>query len=796
MAETIGSVIGTIIGIALIMAIVAAPFALVYFVRRKKRVTRSRHRAGPDARSTPAKADKADSTPPDAQAAPITPSTIQPTEKGRQPVRKGTVAPNGWISAGHPVDVAGYEISAGLFYVGRKLDTGRGVREPSLIDPSLRVNSRRPDKAGRWLDYWPSYAGLHPESRAAYLDWLARGRRDPQTPIGYVFLFMYGLERRVLIDIAQDKTLLPEAEAIRAELSELLALHGENRSFNSYASSFVDVLDLMLLQDDDGRPIELTDLSQDRWDAPLTLRVKLGSLAADRQPVPAEWALRWAWFHPSSRIRTAATRCFEEFVAVFDTLYRREHGNGIVPANSGPSIGVGYHAASAAIGSAQITMDGVKDVLTARGSDVLVDLVDRAQASLDAYSRLIGKHPEAAGTLRATALLPIELLSPEHEVTAAFSTWLSVRAAHSQPALGSELLDLWDLGASDKASKQDSVLMAQLADKLGYGLEPDARFGGPVYDSTAPVRVFAQPSQASHTPSPEYQTATTAAHLAVAVGAADGSVSVSETQTLLQHIESRLDLPEWERIRLEMHARWLADSPVKLSGLGKRLAALSHAQRESLGHLMIGVALDDGVVTPDEVRTVSKVFKLLGLDEDSVTSRLHQRMTGAPDPVLVRHASPEAGVPVPARPANEKDVHPGFVLDSASIERKLQDTASVSALLRDIFDEENAPPVPLPGRRRLVADEVAPAPVPPASSAAAVTLPGLDGPHTDLVMRIGSEGQVSRSAFEEVCASLDLLPDGAIDILNEAAIDICEEPLVEGDDPMLINPYALEELKK
>ena len=36
--------------------------------------------------------------------------------------------------------------------------------------------------------------------------------------------------------------------------------------------------------------------------------------------------------------------------------------------------------------------------------------------------------------------------------------------------------------------------------------------------------------------------------------------------------------------------------------------------------------------------------------------------------------------------------------------------------------------------------------------------------------------------------------DGTLDIINEAAMDACGEPLVEGDDPLELNEYALQEL--
>lgn len=663
---------------------------------------------------------------------------------------------------------AGYVIDAGLVYVGRKVRTGQG-NDPSLIDPTLRVSAKNPDVTGRWLDYWPDYSDLRSESRAAYLAWLAGGRRDAQVPIGYAFLFMYGLERRVFIDIPADPALEPELEVIRDEMRRLVDLLGErNASFRRYGTSFIDVIDLMILKDDTKLPARPPELGEVHWDPPTSLVVRIGQYAADRQPVPVDWALAWAWFHPRSSIRTAATRCVAEFAAFFAHRYAARFGYGLVPTNQGGVIRADYWAASMAITEVQVGLDGVKDVLERGDAGSLVAIVDEAHAALDAYSRFIGKQPDAVGTLRAEALLPVELLELE-ETAPAFRRWLSDNQRTNVDA--GELLTLWKLDDVEKASKADSVLIAQLAHKLGHAIEPDPRFGGPVYQRGSAIRVFAQAPHAANTPSLEYQMATTAAHLAVAVGAADGEVEDSEVEQLLAHVRSRLDLSSFEVARLSHHAAWLSASPVKLTGLTKRINSLGHPQREALGGLMIDIALADGVATPDEIKIVTKVFKLLGLDESSVTGRLHQAMTGQTGPVLVRTGTADAGTGIPARPADASS----FVLDPASVERKRQDTASVSALLRDIFHEdEPAAPTPRP--------------------APADTIAGLDASHSSLVRAVQEHSAIDREWLEERCAELGLLPDGALDTLNELAFDVCDEPLIEGDGPYDVNPYALEEI--
>ena len=76
----------------------------------------------------------------------------------------------------------------------------RVMPEPALIDPGLSVDTRAPDYAGTKMGYWPSYSSIPADCRAAYLHWLLDGRYAPGAYIGYVFLYFYGLERRLLVD--------------------------------------------------------------------------------------------------------------------------------------------------------------------------------------------------------------------------------------------------------------------------------------------------------------------------------------------------------------------------------------------------------------------------------------------------------------------------------------------------------------------------------------------------------------------------------------------------------------------
>src|SRR5690606_16028718 len=132
-----------------------------------------------------------------------------------------------WVKPGESITVEGHTIADGFVYVGSSMSadidsvaalknaanlgvqshsysgnwTAQRTTDPALINPSLRVASRNADTVGQKMGYWPSYSGIEPECRLAYLQWLASGKKEPNAYIGYVFLYFYGIERRIIADM-------------------------------------------------------------------------------------------------------------------------------------------------------------------------------------------------------------------------------------------------------------------------------------------------------------------------------------------------------------------------------------------------------------------------------------------------------------------------------------------------------------------------------------------------------------------------------------------------------------------
>jgi uncharacterized tellurite resistance protein B-like protein len=690
-----------------------------------------------------------------------------------------------WLPAGQPVTVGGYTISGGLIYLGQGLHavSGDWQVEPALIDPTLPVRSRNPDWAGAGFSYWPSYSEIPPASRAAYLAWLADGRRSPAAPVGYVFLFFYGLERRLLADTEQSPAARAEVAVITGEVERLLDIYGQNYSFRSYASGFLASVEV--LQGSRARAYEAAPPEPpNSWELPLRLKLGLGQLAVDGKPIPPQWALAWVRANPEFRLRTPARRCPDEFAQLFALRYKERFDGGLLLKPNRTRLTLAYRPASASFpGPLDLVIGDVPDV-TALNAPIrkLTEVADQCCDELDAYSRFLGKQPDGKSSLAATALLPDALAASVagHEATGLFD-WIEGRLGSQDMVTidAGDLIARWPATTHGKVTKAEAVLLAQLLAKRSYGIEPDIRFGSTALSPGHAV-LFRLGSGAPTAASPAYQAAMVLLHLATLVSDADKTVTEAEKQRLTDHLETALHLSTTERQRLHAHLAWLLAAKPGLTGVKRRLATLDPGQRAGIGRFLVTVAAADGTVAPSEITILQKLYRLLELDPSELYRQVHEVTAGQPpaaDPITVREAAAaEPGYAIPPAPTAPEPS--GFVLDAARVEAKLSETAAVSALLGSIFIEEGEPPTWHPAE--------------PAASEPTVV--GLDTAHSSLLRALTARTSWPRNQFETLAEERSLLPDGALDAINEAALEASGEPVCEGDDPIDVNANVLQEL--
>ncbi|MBF0325551.1 MAG: TerB N-terminal domain-containing protein [Alphaproteobacteria bacterium] len=666
------------------------------------------------------------------------------------------------------MEINGLVIPGGMLYVG---DTDRVWDAPKcLVQPSLPVARSDPDRLGQFIGYWPNYASIDPRSRLAYLQWLAGGRCDPHINIGYVFLYFYGLERRLALDEA-----MGEADAITAEVRRLRDIYAGNRSFDGYSADFLQAIDLLTDPGVCDRPPPPT--ADPSYGLPSRLLLGLGRLVAEGKPLDADWALAWMLAHPETRLRTPARRAFDEFCALFRIRFSAKYPNGLKVNPPKGTIGaLPYRVAS---NDFQASIRGdfsdwpnvanmTKPVNQAR------EVAEACMTELEPYSRFLGRSPEDGDSLQAQLLLPSELLVEASGAVAGVREWLL--NLREPTAIETLLARLGIASDGDKPGRGHVRAAAEALDGLGYGLEPDVRLGGRVPKPGEKVVVFPLPPGVRSQPDlgSAYQAAALTLGLCAVLVHADSVVTPEEERHLLKLVEDSLHLTDGERARLEAHARWLIAEAPSLSQFQSRLAGLTEGRRHDLARFVVAVAAADGHVAVTEVRLLERVYKLLGLEAGRLFSDLHAFGASDDEPVVVRPAIPvPEGKPIPLPPKPEA----GVVLDIARIERIRSDTAKVSSLLSEIFVDETMPAVPEPEPR----DEPSP-------------FDGLDRRHEALLQELASRTEWPRTDFEQLCRSIDLLPGGALEGLNEWAFERFDDAIVEDGDPVVVNQSLLQPL--
>ncbi len=141
------------------------------------------------------------------------------------------------------------------------------------------------------MGYWPTYLDISAQSRAAYLEWLAGNRDDPDENIGHVFLYFYGLERRLLVDRAKRNVDNKELQILFNEIKRLLKIYGKNRSFKNYATNLIS--HLWILNGAKGNVSDELLIFNNSFSP--VFQYLLARVVRDGKPIPPNLAFAWCF---------------------------------------------------------------------------------------------------------------------------------------------------------------------------------------------------------------------------------------------------------------------------------------------------------------------------------------------------------------------------------------------------------------------------------------------------------------------------------------------------------------------
>ena len=681
----------------------------------------------------------------------------------------------GWIPRDENARVSGRDIG-GMVYVGRRPHTRRsGDPDNAFIDTTKEVSRNGGDYEGYGMHYWPNYSTIDRRSRATYLDWLSSGRSDTRYNVGYVFLYFYGLERRVFVD----KTNSQERADIVAEVRRLLETYGQNRSIHRYLGAFIDATSI-LASSDASQPI----FEHDGFEVPANVLLALGRMAAKGEPLTSDWLLSWYLCHPETRLRTPAKRAFAEFREYFRYLFDQDFPNGLTLRVPKRRLKLMYHASSGNFAINLIeNLSEIPDVSSLSSPlSTARAIADKATDGLDKYSRYLGRKPDGRGTIEAHALLPEAIWSffpcPEKEE---LRTWVASQVEAGGQVPVQDVIERLEGARPDKVGKRQLIGVADALARLGVGMAPDPRFALRLPRYGEPVVLFHLPRDmvTIESPSEAYRSAIVSLAVGTLVAHADGRIDASEHENLAVQIDANQSVTDAEQARLHANLSWMAAVPPDMSMLRNRLRNATESARSALGQLAVVAAGADGTIDPEEIRTIERLYTAMGLERERVYTDLHA-LTSSPEPITVRRADltpREFAIPSPLREAPAGTVP----LDAARVSAVMADTVRVSHVLGDIFadDEEDD--------EEIADDEV---------SDADRRFSGLDAPHRAVALVLITR---HRWTEEEVAALADehqLMVAGALETINEWAFESFGDALIEQYNGYEVNGDLAQELMR
>lgn len=608
------------------------------------------------------------------------------------------------------------------------------------------------------------------------------GRRSPPAcGCGIRVPVFYGLERRALIDAPSDPQAKVEIAAIKAEVERLLGLYGDNHSFRGYATRFLAHIDAGSVQPQSYMSEPIASAA-DGYELPMSLRVALGQMAVDKYPLNPSWALAWALAEPNISRRTPVTRCPEQFAALFKNQFAKRYPNGIVLPQNKTKLKIAYRPASSGLSIPAAAVGDLPDVAATSGTrNKLQGIVEECTTVLDAYSRYLGRNPDAGYSLEAILQLPTELWPAEAK---AELEQLAQRVGGETICMSfAELAGRFK--SAGALSRDKVVALARALESKRIGLEPDVLSGSRTPKAEDTIALFAADSDEGTLRSTDaYSAAAVTLDLASAVAAADGDTSLEEVSLLSGHIDSWDHLCVAHRKRLKAHLQIQLKQPPTLASLKKKLEPLTIEAKRKIASFLAHLAQADGEVTPQEVKLLERVYKSLALDPQFVYSDLHSAAVRPSHGVEALTANAALATAT----QTSESTGSGFALDMDKVARLQQETAEVSALLASVFNEESLTETPS------ALEPEAPQRQEESTAEQLATVHGLDVEHSAFLRLLVSRAEWSRAELEDAASDMELMLDGALERINETAFELFDMPVTEGDDPIEINPDILDEL--
>lgn len=687
-----------------------------------------------------------------------------------------------WHGKGTILDVAGIRLRDPHVYAS----AGRRGSYDWATDPSevlLSAEVRRPRGPVPDMGYWPWYSRIEPEHRFLYLDWLASGKSALPPAEGLLFLYFYGIERRLLVDEQDKEWALREVVRLR-KLDEPRKGTRDGRSFRLYSSALLwfEVARAPELFNERafGTVCDLTEA----WNEAM-MPAPLSWLARHNRPLSGDLALRVARLNPRSVQSVVTKRVGEQFGDLFRKRYAEKFGAGIDLKISKRLRRHTYRPASGGLEEAACTIGDPTGIPSQ--FEPLADLWNQCVEDLRGLSR-VATGVDGTLTVQAWEAMPVELREGvDHPLAHAIQHVVaSTRQGDTQDHQHATLVSAGALGAAigieqrTKLTASQSRRVADTVQHAGFAIEPDTRMTARAYAWDDRVAVFL-PSDATDSNRSRYLGAACFLQLGLTIAEADGVVDPEELRRLSENIDAVFQLPANEMQRLDALRAVLLSSGADLGAVSKRLETLlTPDARRQAGRLLVAIAAASGNIDRKELTALRKCFRALALPPEQLDQTVAQILpqAGADFVTVAAGQSGVGGEPIPPQNA--------LRLNREAISAILAETREVATLLATAMSEESESEQPAPEVTTVVvtAERVSAEPMTSPTGAAADS--GLPARYAPFLSALRVRPRWNRDEAVALAREHRVMLDGAIEAINEWALESGGTALVDEVDGVLL----------
>jgi tellurite resistance protein len=683
-----------------------------------------------------------------------------------------------WYAPGQSLIHAGFLIDGGMLFASDRSLPWPG--EPSAIITSLAVAAVAAHPLSD-LGYYPSYDRVSAEQRRSYLEWLSVGRTDQdpaQRSLGYLFIFFYGLERRIIVDGDRDPSLLQE-------IVRLLEFYGPAHKSRSLKSYFLQLLHFAgwQLGSDAYRELwsRLLAFDGDRPDED-GLRFALANLYQRGEPLDWLVACRLAFANVESRRSTVVARTQDKFFALFEQRFREQFPAGFTLEAAKQEAVVQYRPASNAL--AQISYQRHRNnPFELRIPNVaglhsqfkpLPKIWNACIDDLSGYSRALRSGSTGSGAALARwQALPPELQKVEdHPLRLGLDAILAAAPKDGDYTFvpTAALASLAEIPERAKLTAAQSRQVVELVNGLGWQVAPDPGITGLPLAWNQEITLFRSPSTERSTA--QAAGLTRLLYLAVALAAADGAIEAEELATFYELVSAE-DAKESDLSLLRAtEASLRRDAHVAIRSLPQMAKLIPGESKQFVLRTMAHIAASDGEVSLDELKVLRRMARSFGLDADAAETLLREDESFREITIASATGSRAGGEKIPVRPSGRTAT---FALNEERIHALTQETREVISMLSVVMaDAEDVPCAP----PTLATDT--------SVSPQHEWLTGLDQRYRAAVVALISRDEITPGDFDCLSADNHLMPADLFNAVNTWSDEVLGDFLLERGENITI----------